>query len=97
MFRTFSNCVGAVRAYADYWQFVHRYRSPFDDAPTAPLPAAAKARRIIAAAPPGEGGELSEHTSKKVLHAYGIPTTRDELCTTAARRCARRRRAADPS
>ena len=37
VFRTFDNCVDAVRAYQDYWTFAARYRSPFDDAPTAPL------------------------------------------------------------
>ena len=35
VFRTFHNCVAAVKAYADYWTFAARYRSPFADAPTA--------------------------------------------------------------
>ena len=29
-FRTFANCIGAVRAYFDYHEFAARYRSPFD-------------------------------------------------------------------
>ena len=33
VFRTFDNCIDAVRAYQDYWTFAARYRSPFDDAP----------------------------------------------------------------
>ena len=36
-FRTFNNCVAAVKAYADYWTFAARYRSPFETAPTHPV------------------------------------------------------------
>jgi acyl-CoA synthetase (NDP forming) len=82
VFRTFHNCVQAVKAYLDYWRFVDRYRSPFDDAPTEPLPAAKKAHAIIAEAEPGEG--LSEYSSKQVLKAYGIKSSRDLLCESAA-------------
>ncbi len=82
VFRTFANCVRAVRAYIDYWDFVARYESPFDDAPTKPLPGAKKARAILAAAEPGTA--LSEWSSKQVLRAYGIKTTNDVLCKTAA-------------
>ncbi len=59
VFRTFANCVKAVRAYVDYWEFAARYRSPFADAPTEPSPSAAKARRVLAGGAPGEA--LSEH------------------------------------
>ena len=82
VFRTFSNCVGAVRAYVDYWQFVKRYRSPFADAPTEPLPAAKRARKILAGAEPG--GALSEYESKQLLKAYGVKPSRDVLCTSAS-------------
>jgi acyl-CoA synthetase (NDP forming) len=82
VFRTFSNCVRAVRAYLDYWNFVDTYESPFDDAPTRPLPAAKKARAILATAEPGTA--LSEYSSKRVLRAYGIKTTNDILCRTPA-------------
>jgi acetate---CoA ligase (ADP-forming) len=82
VFRTFTNCVRAVRAYFDYWDFVERYDSPFDDAPTAPLPAAKKARAILATAEPGTA--LSEYASKQVLRAYGIKTTNDVLCHSEA-------------
>jgi acyl-CoA synthetase (NDP forming) len=82
VFRTFANCVRAVRAYLDYWSFVDRYESPFDDAPTEPLPAAKKARAILATAEPGTA--LSEYASKQVLRAYGIKTTNDTLCRTPA-------------
>jgi acyl-CoA synthetase (NDP forming) len=83
VFRTFRNCVKAVKAYADYWSFAARYRSPFDDAPTEPLPAATEARRALADAPPG--GTLSEHASKRLLEAYGVRPTRDVVCASAAR------------
>jgi acyl-CoA synthetase (NDP forming) len=82
VFRTFANCVKAVRSYVDYWQFAKRYRSPFADAPTTPLPAAKKARAIIEQAAPGEA--LSEHASKQVLAAYGIKTSRDVLVESPA-------------
>jgi acyl-CoA synthetase (NDP forming) len=82
VFRTFANCVRAVRAYIDYWAFVEHYESPFDDAPTKALPGAKKARAILANAEPGTA--LSEWSSKQVLRAYGIKTTNDVLCKTPA-------------
>jgi len=82
VFRTFSNCVGAVRAYADYWAFAGRFRSPFTDSPTRPTPAAKRARSILAQAEPGEA--LSEHQSKRLLRTYGITVSKDVLCTSAA-------------
>ncbi len=82
VFRTFGNCVGAVRAYVDYWQFVRRYRSAFTSAPRTPSPVAARARKILATAEPGEA--LSEHSSKAVLKLYGIRPSRDLLCATPA-------------
>jgi len=81
VFRTFGNCVKAVRAYLDYWAFADRYRSPFEDAPLEPLPAAGTARRLLAQA--GTGGTLSEHGSKELIGAYGIERTRDVLCASA--------------
>ena len=83
VFRTFANCVKAVRAYVDYWEFAARYRSPFADAPTEPSPAAAKARRVLADAAPGEA--LSEYASKQLLKAYGVRPSRDVLCDSATR------------
>jgi len=81
VFRSFGNCVKAVTAYLDYWAFTARYRSPFDDAPAEPLPAAATARRLLGQA--GSGGALSEHVSKELVEAYGIARTRDTLCASA--------------
>jgi acyl-CoA synthetase (NDP forming) len=82
VFRTFANCVRAVRAHVDYWEFAARYRSPFDNAPIEPLPAAARARRLLERAEPGAA--LSEHESKQVLKAFGIRSSRDVLCESAA-------------
>jgi acyl-CoA synthetase (NDP forming) len=82
VFRTFGNTVKAVRSYVDYWKFAARYRSAFDDAPTAPLPAAKRARAILEEAAPGEA--LSEHASKRLLATYGIKTSKDVLVESAA-------------
>jgi acyl-CoA synthetase (NDP forming) len=82
VFRTFGNCVKAVRAYVDFWRFAARYRSAFDKAPVTALPAAKKARAILAEAEPGEA--LSEHASKRLLAAYGVSSSRDVLATSAA-------------
>ena len=80
VFRTFGNCVRALRAYVDYWQFVARYRPQIDELPTEPLPAALEAQQRLASA--GPGGVLSEHNAKQILRAYGVETTRDTLCTS---------------
>ena len=61
-----ANCVRAVRAYLDYWDVrCDRYRSPFDDAPTEPRPAAATGAGSSTEAP---GARRSPSTaSKRVL------------------------------
>ena len=79
MFRTFGNCVRAVRAYFDYHAFRLRYESPFDAVATRPSPAARRARALLEA-----GRPLSEHKSKQVLAAYGIPVSNDVLVTSGA-------------
>jgi acetate---CoA ligase (ADP-forming) len=79
VFRSARNCLTAVKAWLDYHAFRERYRSPFEKAPTRALPAARAARDVL-----GSGGTLSEARSKDVLRAYGIPVTRDDLCTSAA-------------
>jgi acyl-CoA synthetase (NDP forming) len=82
VFRTFGNCVAAVRSYVDYWSFAARYRSPFTSIPMAELPAAKKARRLLDGLGPGEA--LSESGSKQLLRAYGIKTSKDVMCESAA-------------
>ncbi|MEX2985456.1 acetate--CoA ligase family protein [Streptomyces sp. C36] len=78
-FRTFSNCVTAVRAYLDHHRFTAGYRSPFDDAPRSLSPSARKAQALLR---PGE--QLSEHAAKQLLRAYGIRVPREQLVTSAA-------------
>lgn len=78
-FRTFSNCVTAVRAYLDHHRFARDYRSPFEDAPRTPSPSLRKAQALLR---PGE--QLSEHAGKQLLRAYGIRVPREQLCTSAA-------------
>jgi acyl-CoA synthetase (NDP forming) len=82
VFRTFNNCVKAMRAYVDYWDFARRYRSAFATAPTEPLPASRKAKKLLAGLEPGEA--LSEWYSKRLVKAYGIRPSKDVLCESAA-------------
>ncbi|WP_405657614.1 acetate--CoA ligase family protein [Streptomyces sp. RK9] len=78
-FRTFANCIGAVRAYLDHHRFTASYRSPFDDAPRAVSPSYRKAQALLR---PGQ--RLSEHAAKQLLRAYGIRVPREQLVTSAA-------------
>jgi acyl-CoA synthetase (NDP forming) len=68
-FRTFANCIGAVKAYFDYHEFRERYRSPFAKKAARPRPV--------------EFG-AGEHASKELLARYGIPVTREEVVTSAS-------------
>ncbi|WP_420034947.1 acetate--CoA ligase family protein [Streptomyces sp. cg28] len=78
-FRTFGNCIGAVRAYLDHHRFTARYRSPFEDAPRGPSPSFRKAQNLMR-----PGHQLSEHAAKQLLRAYGIRVPREQLVTSAA-------------
>ncbi|MFI1965729.1 acetate--CoA ligase family protein [Streptomyces pathocidini] len=78
-FRTFANCVTAVRAYLDHHRFAAGYRSPFEDAPRTLSPSARKARGLLRT-----GEQLSEHAAKQLLRAYGIRVPREQLVTSAA-------------
>jgi acyl-CoA synthetase (NDP forming) len=79
VFRTFQQCVTALKAYFGYHAFRATYVSPFDVPPAPEVP---EARAIVAAAP--RGGSLSELESKGLLAAYGIPVSRDIVVTSAA-------------
>ncbi|MGA4539933.1 acetate--CoA ligase family protein [Uniformispora flossi] len=79
VFRTFGNCVTALKAYFDYHRFRDNYDSPFDDVARTASPAAAKARRLLTAGKP-----LSEHSAKQLLRTYGIRVPREQLVTSAA-------------
>ncbi|MER5949412.1 acetate--CoA ligase family protein [Streptomyces sp. NPDC001904] len=78
-FRTFGNCIGAVRAYLDHHRFTAAYRSPFEDAPRGPSPSFRKAQNLMR-----PGHQLSEHAAKQLLRAYGIRVPREQLVTSAA-------------
>ncbi|MFC6067707.1 acetate--CoA ligase family protein [Streptomyces ochraceiscleroticus] len=78
-FRTFANCITAVRAHFEHHRFTASYRSPFDEAPRTPSPSARKAQALLR---PGE--QLSEHAGKQLLRAYGIRVPREQLVTSAA-------------
>ncbi|MBZ4016371.1 acetate--CoA ligase family protein [Streptomyces purpurogeneiscleroticus] len=78
-FRTFANCITAVRAHLEHHRFTASYRSPFDEAPRTPSPSARKAQALLR---PGE--QLSEHAGKQLLRAYGIRVPREQLVTSAA-------------
>ncbi|WP_200308366.1 acetate--CoA ligase family protein [Streptomyces adelaidensis] len=78
-FRTFANCITAVRAHLDHTRFTAAYRSPFDEAPRSPSPSFRKARALMR---PGQ--QLSEHAAKQLLRAYGIRVPREQLVTSAA-------------
>jgi acyl-CoA synthetase (NDP forming) len=78
-FRTFGNCITAVKAYLDHHRFAGSYRSPFDEAPRTPSPSFRKAQALMR-----PGHQLSEHAAKQLLRAYGIRVPREQLVTSAA-------------
>ncbi|MEU9090398.1 acetate--CoA ligase family protein [Streptomyces sp. NPDC048428] len=78
-FRTFGNCITAVKAYLDHHHFAASYRSPFDEAPRTPSPSFRKAQALMR-----PGHQLSEHAAKQLLRAYGIRVPREQLVTSAA-------------
>ncbi|MDA8400949.1 MAG: acetate--CoA ligase family protein [Actinomycetota bacterium] len=107
-FRTFSNAVLAAKAWFDHAEHVRSYRSGFDSAAMRRSPGSAAARRILAAgshrgalAQESASGfvleqGLSEHSSKQLLAAYGIPVTREEVCTTRSEALSAARRIGYP-
>ena len=78
-FRTFAQCVTALRGYFGY----HATRRRVLADPGAPLEVRAPVRPAAGplALPPGR--TLSEAESKAVLAAYGVPVTGDRLVTSA--------------
>ena len=79
VFRSVGNCLSAVKAYFDHHAFTADYRSAFAKPVTRRASGAQAAATLLS-----PGGALSEHSSKQILAAYGIPTTRDTLCSSAA-------------
>ncbi|MER5771398.1 acetate--CoA ligase family protein [Streptomyces sp. NPDC001985] len=78
-FRTFANCVTAVRSFLGHHRFTRAYRSPFDEAPRTLSPSFRKAEALLQ-----PGVRLSEHAAKQLLRAYGIRVPREQLVTSAA-------------
>jgi acyl-CoA synthetase (NDP forming) len=74
VFRTFANAVRAAKAYFDYHEFQRSYRSPFDKPVLRPSAAAKSIETPL---------RSDEWSSMAVLHAYGIPTPRMQLATSA--------------
>jgi acyl-CoA synthetase (NDP forming) len=67
VFRTFGNCVTAIRAFLDYHAFTDRVGDLLDPPSTVDIP------------PPG-GSLLNEYESKRLLAEYGIAVSRDIPC-----------------
>jgi acyl-CoA synthetase (NDP forming) len=82
VFRTFGNCLRAVKAWYDYHAFRASYRSPWPR-PGIPRRASAAARPARAMLAASRSRALSEHAAKHVLQAYGVPVSRDVLVTSA--------------
>jgi acyl-CoA synthetase (NDP forming) len=80
-FRTFHNCVGAIKAYLDWYDFRGRYASPFDRPARRRAAGGAATQAVLDDAGPGA---LTEHDAKQVLAAYGVPVTRESVATSAA-------------
>ena len=79
-FRTFGNCVRAIKAYFDHHEFQDRYRSAFAKPVLKPLPAKTKVTELLAPA----ATTLTEHSSKQLLAAYGIAVTNEQVVASAA-------------
>ena len=79
VFRSVANCLTAVKAYLTHHDFRARYVSPLAPAPRRRSAGARQGAALLKGA-----ATLSEHASKELLTAYGIPVTRDVLCTSAA-------------
>jgi acyl-CoA synthetase (NDP forming) len=79
VFRTFHNCVMAAAAYFERREFEANYHSPFDRPVTRKTKAAATTGALLR-----QGRALTEHESKQLLSAYGIPVTDDRLAHSAS-------------
>jgi acyl-CoA synthetase (NDP forming) len=75
VFRTFGNCVNAVKAWIDWHRFQSAYQSPFSDTPQGRSKSASAAREVLAA----KGRSLTEHDAKGVLSCYGISVTAEQV------------------
>lgn len=74
IFRSFQNCVLALRSWLDWHEYQGRYRSPFARVPTRAAPGRAVAAPLLSGTT-----TVAEHDAKAVLAAYGIEVSRDHL------------------
>ncbi len=75
VFRTVGNALTALGAWRDHHAFTASYESPFSEPASTPSGTALDARRVLG----GRRGALPEASSKELLAAYGIPTTRERV------------------
>jgi acetate---CoA ligase (ADP-forming) len=78
VFRSFGNCLNAVKNYLDYHRFRSRYVSAWNRGALAVSPIAPATRERLP-----DRSTLSEFEAKQLLAAYDIRTTRDILCRSA--------------
>lgn len=78
MFRSFRNCVKALKAYLGYRRFAASYRSPYEEKTLVSLGADREIDAMLAGA-----GALNEVESTRLLARYGIPVTREKVCASA--------------
>ncbi len=81
VFHSFRTAVRGIRAMADFWAAHRDYRSPFEDAPRTPSPAAAAVRDRLAAGP--RGAVLDEVAAKRLLREYDIPVVAEAVAASA--------------
>jgi len=78
MFRSFRNCVKALKAYLGYRRFAASYRSPYEEKALVSLGADREIDALLAGT-----GALNEVESTRLLARYGIPVTREKVCASA--------------
>ena len=84
VFRTFGNCVQAVRAVLDYAGFVTRLPLPVRRRADRAPPAAARGSAASSPTPSRAGPPLRGWRPNRSSSAYGIQPEPDRLCTSAA-------------
>ncbi len=78
LFRSFRGCARVLRAWLGWYAHAQRYVSALE------VRAARQAMPVAIEGRPGRSGALSEPDAKRLLAAYGIPVTREEVAPSAA-------------